>query len=522
MAMNFNIVSNFSNIFNSIEYYWTRRKGLLLILILEAVFLYYFRRHFHFPSTLYGIIVYLGVAAITIVIWLVSSKRVLFRSAGLVMMWLSLASSAVLAFYFLVYPRVISYSSVDFPFIRVWGSVIVFIFILFVGLVLDCFVFKDRKLLIVFAVNNESIAVERTIRSSIEPVVDRIKDRDERVRLVVLPFGVIKSLRSSIRYIKQPLTRADAIVFASVIDGSDGNPAEYVFTGFSSRINENRFIRYEQKNTMHNDVLEVHYHYKQWNFLNSANDNCSRKIVISDNLESMLRMYIGCIYLMKHDFKSALPYTNVAFYTENRNSPTYNVAASLYSYALLSSARVLENEDREYDAALEQLTDLNNAMPYSSNDPAYNKAMARVMFYKGDLKASESYTRRFKDLPDHRWGYELNMGFYAINRKRIIEFVQHYKNLRKYYPFAIEEVNFAISFLERQKKESNDPEYQVLLRMAIAFLTLYKSPKKAQRIISKVDYQSPNPRLSKAISDLMDIIIGATIRWDTSPSKKKS
>ena len=84
---------------------------------------------------------------------------------------------------------------------------------------------------------------------------------------------------------------------------------------------------------------------------------------------------------------------------------------------------MLENDERDYDAALTQLNQLVSTMPVANSDPAYNKAMARVMFYKGDIKASESFTKKFKDLDGHRWGYELNMGFYAIYKKKVLEFV---------------------------------------------------------------------------------------------------
>ena len=72
--------------------------------------------------------------------------------------------------------------------------------------------------MIVFAVNNESVVIERTIRASIDPVVQRLHDGDNKIRIIVLPFGVIKSVRKGERYIKLPLTRADAMIFASVVD----------------------------------------------------------------------------------------------------------------------------------------------------------------------------------------------------------------------------------------------------------------------------------------------------------------
>lgn len=520
MAENLNITGNIIEFINDIGQHWTRKRGLVMTIILEVIFLLFFWDRFQFKNVYYGLLTTIGVAIITIIIWLFSSKRILLRSAGLVVFWLFIALTLTACFYWVLYPRVISGNATDYPYIQIWGSVLVFIAIVLLGLIIDCWIIKGKKLLIVFAVNNESVTVEKNIRSSIDPVVNSIHDTDHNVRLVVLPFGVLNNIKSSVRYIKRPLTRADAVVFASVVDDPDTSPAGYVFTSFSSRINERRFVEEERKGSVHNDVLDAHSRSKDWNFLNSANDNCSRKIAISKNLEDMLRMYIGCIYLMKHDFKAALPYTNNAIYRESRNSASYSIASTLYSYSMLSAARELENVDRDYDAALEQLTKLEKTLPVNSTDPGYNKAMARVMYYKGNLKASEDYTRRFKDLPEHRWGYELNMGFYAINKKKVLEFVQHYKNLRKYYPFEHTEPTFAIHFLEYQYKNSKDEEYRVLLQIAISYLHLYISPKKAKKLIGKAHYESSNSKSVKAIEEIKELIVATDKKREVAPKKK--
>lgn len=474
-----------------------------------------------FQSWVTGLLTIASIWLITTIIWLISSKRVLFRSGGLVLLWMVLSMVIAAIFFFIIYYSWIEGTLWDLPFIQIWGSLLLFIATVTVGYIVDGWLYQEKRLMIVFAVNNESVVIERAIRSSVDPVVQRLHDEDNKIKIIVLPFGVIKSVKKGERYIRFPLTRADAIIYASVVDDSDSPTIGYVFTRFSSRINETRFVREEQRGTMHNAVLDVYLRFRDWNYVNSANDNCSRKIAISKNLEDMLRMYIGCMYLMKHDFKAALPYTNSAIYQSSRNDPSYGIVSSLFSYSILSSARVLENDERDYDAALSQLNQLVSTMPVANSNPAYNKAMARVMFYKGDIKASESFTKKFKDIEGHRWGYELNMGFYAIYKKKVLEFVQHYKNLRKYNPCEKGEVDFAIHFLERQAKESKDKEYIVLLKIAIAYLTLYKNPKKAQTMIGRIGYEASNIKSLKAISDIKEIVTTTTHKWNFEPRKKK-
>lgn len=520
MPENINITGNIFDFINNIGQYWPRKKGLFLTLVLELMVMAFLWDKLDLQSVVYWGVVLLGLYIMTFIIWIITSKRILFRRGGLVLVWLSLAIVTAVVFYCIAYPKCIQHSSFDWQYVRIWGAVAIFIFIICVGFIFDCYVFKDKKLMIVFAVNNDSVTVEKTIRASIDPAVQHIQDENNCIKLVVLPFGVIKSVRASSRFIKFPFTRADAIVFANVIDDTESVPVSYLFTDFSSRINGRRFVREETKGNLHNAVLDAHLRCRDWNYLNIANDNCSRKRAVSKNLEDMLKMYIGCMYLMKHDFKAAVPYANNAICNVPRTDSIYSIASKLFSYALLSSARVLENDEHEYDAALAQLNQLNKAMPVTTNEPGYNKAMARVLFYKGDLKASETYTRKFKDLYDHRWGYELNMGFYAINKKKALEFVQHYKNLRKFYPCEKGEIGFAINFLERQEKESRDEEYCTLLRIAIAFLTLYINPERAHKLIKKVNYRSDNVKSAKAVNDLRNIILENNTRLDIVPKKK--
>lgn len=516
MSGNITITTNLVDLINTVGQYWTRKKGLFWVLFLEIIGCVLFLDKFGVDDFFEGLQYLIILIVVTVTVWLITSKRILFRNIWLVVFWLSISCLCALAFYYYVFPYYIKNTVFGVPLTHNLGSLILFVLTLLLGLFLDCRVFRGGRLMIVFAVNNESVAVEKTIRASIDPVVQKIIDADSNIRLIVLPFGVIKSVRKSVQYIKFPLTRADAIIFASVVDDSESNSVGYVFTGFSSRINERRFIA-EEQGSMHKAILDVQLRCKEWNYVNSANDNCSRKIAISKNLEDMLKMYIGCMYLMKHNYSSALPYTNNSINNENKTSPSYRIASSLYVYSVISSARELEVDKKEYDAALAQLNHLIRTMPVTSTDPGYNKAMARVLFYKGDIKASEAYTRKFKNTPGHRWGYELNMGFYAINKKKVLEFVQHYKNLRKYYPMEKKEVDFALNFLNRQEKETKDVEYRTLLDIAIAYLYLYKNPAKARRLIKRVNYRSGFNKANKSVAELRKIIESTTKRFEIVP-----
>ena len=323
------------------------------------------------------------------------------------------------------------------------------------------------------------------IKTSINYAKNNILKNDPDLRIEVLPFGILDDIKKCERFIKRPYTRADAIVFASVID--DGN--EYAFVDFSSRINERRFSREERGNKVPEQALSTYNIGRTWNFINAANDNCSRTIAISRNLEEMLRIYIGCIYLMKHEFDKALNYTDSILPKGTINNASDRFASRLFVFSYLSSAKQLETESHDIEGALNRLQSCVNRLPATENDPFFNQSMARVMFYKNDLQASKNYTKKFKDIKGLEWGYELNMGFYAMIENQVEEFVRHYRHLtEKFEPQVMGEIDFAIGFLKNQKKATASERLNRLLSVAIAYLYMYKNIKLAKRKMKQIQF----------------------------------
>ena len=156
MSENFNISGNLLDFINDIGQYWTRKRGLVLTFLLEAASILIFWDKFGIKSTLEGLLILLGTVIITFIIWLITSKRILFRSAKLVLLWLVVALASSACFFWIVYPKHIEGRGLDMPYIQIWGCLIVYSIVVLLGLVIDCWIIKGKKLLIVFAVNNES------------------------------------------------------------------------------------------------------------------------------------------------------------------------------------------------------------------------------------------------------------------------------------------------------------------------------------------------------------------------------
>lgn len=504
LGANLNIVEVVTFLFKS----WTRPIGLFVALALELVIYLLFSNKLNIEgvSILYKLIGTAIIVFATIVVWLLTSKRVLFRNNLLATLVFIVATTSTLWFYYRIYPIHIANKSVSLPYIQYWGALLLFLAVVLLGLFVYRIIPKGKNLFIVFAVASGSVTLESKLKESIKSILNDIEDEVNSVRLELIPFGVIKNIKAAGRFIKRSYTSADAIIFATVIEETEGTHVEYLFDKFSSRINERRFPENEVKNRIDIGVVTAQNRSKTWNYINAANDNCSRTKVILDNLKDMLQMYVGGILLMQQRYNDAMPFMETALKREVGNHDTFVLASQLYTYAILSSAKELETNKQDYDNSLVLLDKCVSAIPAALSLPCYNQAMARVMFYKGDLKASVDYTKKFKNIKQQEWGYELNMGFYALYEKCVPEFVRRYKRLLR-FDTTEEEVCFAIGFLKNQTEVSEDKKYKILLTIAIAYLHVYQKRSKAKKLITKVNYSSFSPTEVRELDRLKDIIM---------------
>lgn len=519
MAQNQNLGGNINliELLGLIGKYWNRTGGLLITFLVELLVFVFFNDKLNALGIIwsYKLSLAASVFIITWIIWLLSTKRLLFRNSTLAIVWLLLAIIASSFFWFYIYPQKILSTQYDLSFVQVWGTFFVFVVIVVLGLLVDNIILKGKGLFIVFAVDNKRVEIVSRIKTSINHAKNNILKNDPDLKIEVLPFGILEDIKKCERFIKRPYTRADAIVFASVIDDGD----EYAFVDFSSRINERRFSREERGNRVPEQALSAYNIGKTWNFINAANDNCSRTIAISRNLEEMLRIYIGCIYLMKHEFDKALNYSDSVLPKGTINNASDRFASRLFVFSYLSSAKQLETESHDIEGALNRLQSCVNRLPATENDPFFNQSMARVMFYKNDLQASKNYTKKFKDIKGLEWGYELNMGFYAIVENQVESFVRHYRHLiEKCEPQTIGEIDFAIGFLKNQIKTTTLERLNRLLSVAIAYLYMYKNIKVAKRKMKRIQFDIFE---DKEIKELTKLKLKVNQRTETIKIKQK-
>jgi hypothetical protein len=447
------------------------------------------------------------ISFIIFIAWLIYSKRLFFRDNWYVLFWLAGLLLITLSFPVYIYPRYIRESIVDLPHIALWGTVIVAIVVWIVMKIIRRYCFRGGKLIVAFVVNPDGVNAEAKIRHSIKQTIADIEDEFPDIKIVVPSFGFKTKIKDCEKYIKNPFMQADALIYAKLTEGMEDGGLGYVFTKFTSRVNENRHSNFNAKsNQVLDGILEQQRTSKEWNNLNTSKKECISKLKLANNLKSMLLMFCSSLYLLKNDANTALPVAKQMYNVEssaNKNTLIHNTAKQLLKFAYLSSALNIEHKRHNFGVSHEHLQECARLFPELNNDPTYLKSMARIAFYLNGIDESKKYTQKFKQIEGTSWGYYLNMGFYAMYDNKAQEFVSHYRQLVK-HKTDLFQVQFAIEFLQYQLQECERHPYKMYLEYAIAILTHYhidtsKGQKMYVQICDKYSARPEYPRLDALI-----------------------
>lgn len=424
----------------------------------------------------------------TYAIWLIASQRLFFRDSWKILYWGAIYIVGVSLFPLWIYPNYLKTSAYNIPYIYIWGTFILVLVLLFILNQIKHRFFQDNRLIVAFTVTCDKSNIENRIRESIDHTILNIENKFDGIKIIVPPFGFKSKLKDCEHYIKRRITQADALIYARLMDGTEDGNLGYIFTEFTSRVNENRHANLNSRNNLFlNKILELQRLSKEWNTVNISKADALSKLKVADNLEGMLLMYCSALYMFKNDYTTALPVAKQMYNIEGTNSHSIisRTAANLLSFAYLASALKLEHEQHDFDAAYNNILECNHLFPMLTRDINYLKSMARLSFYRRDIKASKRYTKEFRKIEGDTWGYNLNMGFYALYENKVDEWIVWYKRMIKFRPTK-QEVTFAIEFLEYELQNSNDNHYSLLLNCAIAYLNIYANPIKAKRAIKKL------------------------------------
>lgn len=485
MGINTNVTADAPKLIKEL---WPTFWGMLLVWVLEVVFSIWLCQSLKIGSPTLVALWSLFLFVTTFLLWTIQTKRWFQRTGYIILIYYLGIIGIGVCVYHGVYPKLIAGTKLDWPFIQYWGTALLVVFSCVVVYYCYFHVGKRDDLWIVFLVSNRS-SHECDIKKSLEEARNQIEQITRNINIVIPPFGIANDISQCESYINGHFNQADAVIFASMTDSSEGSEFGYKFTRFTSRISK-RYIKTNKEDEIDIDhVLTESQKGREWNTLNISKDDISRTLEVAGNLKDLFLMYVSCIYLYKHRYSEAITVTDQIYtYRATGNIAFDNVVKDLMANAYVTAARAEEQENRDFNRAYALLEECVQKLPQVRYSLSYKLALARLHYYNNNLHESKKVTKSVKAMfPWAEWYWTINLAFYAICERKPKEVYTHYKHLLKAPCPTREEVDFSIRFQEKELKDTIDDQYRMFLYHGLAFLNLYINEKKSNRYIKMAE-----------------------------------
>lgn len=261
---------------------WRTRSFIVCIIIAEVIIYQYIYNkikslNFHYIEFWLPAIFIL----FTYAIWLIASQRLFFRDSWKILCRGTIYIAGVSLFPLWIYPNYLQTSAYNIPYIHIWGTIIIALVLWLILKQVKHKFFQDTRLIIAFTVTCDKSNIENRIRESIDHTILNIENKFDSIKIIVPPFGFKPKLKDCERYIKRHITQADALIYARLMDGTEDGNLGYIFTEFTSRVNENRHANLNShNNSFLNNILEQQRLSKEWNTVNISKTDALSKLKV--------------------------------------------------------------------------------------------------------------------------------------------------------------------------------------------------------------------------------------------------
>lgn len=402
--------------------------------------------------------------------WLIWTRRCFLKSG--IVQFISISLFSLMCIVVLVY---CGDWLADFPIWVYAIGVVLYIVVLLLVCCITCIIVRtltNKRLLITIIINDDlAPMVNLQLRKLLGKAIRDLVEKSNNVDFIILPTGVWKYLKNLKSLINSAFFESDALITMDVVQGKENAQVGFVITSFSFIVNEKRCLP-EKRYALWmitGDIVKN----KKWGVFD---DEISMQLDLVQNLKILLLTYSSVLYILREDFDKGMALgcelysiTESVVSTEFKQHLNDFVARSY-----MSSAVKYEHHVHDFVHAYENMLKCVTLFPALKNDIRYMLIMARLSYFKGDIKQSRAYTEAVRKKRGRVWGYYLNMGFYVIIEGNEKRFISHYRSLLRNSVYGYS-VNFAIEFLEYEKKRNKHMERQVatLIECAIVVLKSY-------------------------------------------------
>lgn len=350
------------------------------------------------------------------------------------------------------------------------GALILITFIIWLFNTNRFFIQKNKSFVLGVILKVDENEAEYKIRRIVKLCTNEINKEFDKIKIKVFPINYKTNKAQVEQFLKSHNFFVDAILFATVESGKVKTEKsvedkivinEFSFIG-NFNVHENRRI-FNSTINLAND-LRIRLIYKDWAYISDNSLIDKKKLKL--NFRDTILHYSGIYLIYLGEFKLALDILKTLFNVKLSNLPTpidgkitlpkENLAALRLNNIILNlfylTALKTYFDTNDCKTAYQLLKDCEKTF-YEHPDSYYHYiSLARFAYENGKLEEAISYTNKAKNKKGETIEVLVNLAFFAIIEKNIIELAKLYRRIKTIkvpYNFNYADV---IEFLDRQKE----------------------------------------------------------------------
>lgn len=382
--------------------------------------------------------------------------------------------------------------------------------------------FPNKKFILGLIIRVDASNAETHMKKIVKSCVEEIKSEFPNIKIVLYPINYKKTEKEIQHHIKLRLLPIDAFIVATIESGNvviEGQSttkiqlSKFFFAG-NFDVNENLNI-FKSTLSINND-LSLRFLYKDWSFIENSSFNDKKKI--KHNLKDTLLHFSGIYLIYKQELEIALNVLKALYKPElqklkfengNAHLTREQIAAfrlnhiilNLYYKTALDDFYTSKCSAKAYTLLLE----CNKTFPIHPELYDHLISLAYFAFQCEDIENAILFTEQAKVIKGEQFEILLNLGFFALLKYDIDKLRHYYFKISKTKIPIDYVITAIIDFFEEQRRNLTDR--LILIDFAQAMLTkLYLEIEFGNILINEfIQNNSGNEELAPLISLCEDI-----------------
>jgi len=329
--------------------------------------------------------------------------------------------------------------------------------------------FPNKKFILGLIIRVDANNAETHMKKIVKSCVEEIKSEFPDVKIVLYPINYKKTEKEIQRHIRLRLLPIDAFIVATaesgnvVIEGQSTTKIQLSKFFFAGNFDVNENLNIFKSTLSINNDLSLRLFYKDWSFVENSSFNDKKKI--KHNLKDTLLHFSGIYLIYKQELEIALNVLKALYKPElvklkfengNAHLTREQIAAFRLNHIILNLYYKTALDDFYINKcstkAYSLLQECNKTFPIHAELYDHLISLAYFAYQCGDIDNAILYTDQAKEIRGEQFEIILNYGFFAIVRNDIAGLKHYYFKISKTKIPSDYVITAIIDFFEEQRK----------------------------------------------------------------------